>query len=245
MAGMHEAVAVGKIFEGDYEFREKGVYAGVSIPLYKADVLRDIDAGLLNGFSLGFNIDWDRIIFPENDTDPVIFNGIRIAEVTICDSPATPGCKFTEERSFMAFIKRVKGFFSRNKGQVFDASFEEGDDMDEKQLKDLMEAQRAANADMLKGFQDGFKAIVETLKTSDETRAAEVKALNDRLTNLERGQSTEEAIPEAGISLLSKAIDDVLKETPQAQVPFAGGLIRDKNGKTVTDFSAFQNARGN
>jgi hypothetical protein len=110
---MHSGSPAGRIFDGDYEIRDQGIYAGVSVPIHKEEILKDLDSCLLNGFSLGFNVDsWEDVEYDEA-RGVLIFKAIRIFEVSIVDSGATPGTDFQEERNAdsMSAMSRLLGLF--------------------------------------------------------------------------------------------------------------------------------------
>ncbi len=174
---MHESEPAGKIFEDDYEYRQEGVYAGVSIPEHKADVLRDIDSGLINAFSLGFNpYDYSRtsIEWSTSDSSPTRFKRIKIAEVSLVDAGATPGTDIKEERSitsdqedtlFRRLWNRIAGMLNRQPAGTLPAEPQE-DEMTPEQFEKLM-------AKIDSKIEERFTAIKGELGTIVE-RAAQV-----------------------------------------------------------------------
>jgi|GEM_PF-3876173 len=170
---MHESEPAGKIFEDDYEYRQEGVYAGVSIPEHKAGVLRDIDSGLINAFSLGFNpYDYSRnsIEWSDSDSSPTRFKRIKIAEVSLVDAGATPGTDIKEERSitsdqedtlFRRIWNRIAGMLNRSPAGTLPAETQE--DLMNPEIKDLLEEQRKTNT----ALGELTKAIERMAKPAD------------------------------------------------------------------------------
>lgn len=93
---MHDPKPVGIIFPGDWELRDDGIYIGVSVPETKPEVIAELDSGLLNGYSLG----WDglKVIWSDDSEDGYThFVKIKIAESSLVDMGATPNTDIREE----------------------------------------------------------------------------------------------------------------------------------------------------
>lgn len=78
-----------------YQRLEKGILAYDIIPKSKQDVQQEILDGVLTGTSIGFNpIEWRMA--QEADEEIIEFLLITLAERSVVDAPATPGCSFQD-----------------------------------------------------------------------------------------------------------------------------------------------------
>ena len=210
---MHEPKPIGRVFEGDYEIREKGAYVGLSIPEYEEDVFRKIEYKILTGASLGWNTRPGGIKWPENENDKIRFTDINIAEITLCDTRATPGTEIQEERSVESegLLKKIyrmlKSLTSRSgTGGTPDNPILEDDDMTPEQLKELTDAiqtsitggfeqlKRTAEPDPQEPDKTLEERIAAAITAKTEEQINVIKNLQDEITALKRATNTEEPL---------------------------------------------------
>lgn len=230
---MHEMDPVGRIFEGDYEIRTEGVYAGISIPLDEEEVLKKVDNGLIRFVSQGFDIDWSA----ENpvewiDNDIMQFNRIVIVEVSIGDFGATKGTEIKEERltqpeslldkinKIYSVVKRLATRTDTGATPKPDTSPMEDDDMTPEQHKAMMdsiETRLTAIGDTIAGALKPLTTRVEGQEqppekpestTGQEKLLERLEAIETRLSDLGTSISTDTTVPSGSITY-----DDLLKQT--------------------------------
>lgn len=238
---MHNSQPAGRVFPEDYEVLPDSIRIGISIPRHKSDILNDVDASLLRGVSLGFWPDWDMATY-DRKTGVITFNRIRIAEVSIVDSGATPGTEIIEERSGW-FDKAM--LFVQNRFRNDEHSSTEDLEMDElKELQNTIESMVNVIGELRTSVSD-IKTRLETPATlpedtppePDQQRLAElektVKELRSMLT-------TEEALSPENIQQINDFVEQRDKqkknERDQAPLAFAFGCIRSKiTGRPILD----------
>jgi len=207
---MHTDDLAGRIFPGDYEIREKGVYAGVSIPIYKEEVLRDIDACLLNGYSLGFTIDnWETVEYDET-RDIMIFHSIRIAEVSVVDAGATPDTNFMEERTKsdkkLSLLDKLKSLISNEQGEspktkpteeksMFTKGKDKPDTPQDEVIKELLSMEHQSIVDEVKALNETMLGEVRTMiadaiKPQEPEKKVDEPKGEDNVIDLLRGIQT-------------------------------------------------------
>lgn len=93
---MHEPVASGILTHWEESEKDldgnkvKGIWVGVYVPAHKEDVIKDIDSGILTGFSMGGNYKskWIDVETGATRYIPVV------SELSLVDSPCVPGASF-------------------------------------------------------------------------------------------------------------------------------------------------------
>lgn len=207
---MHQREPVGRIFEGDYEIRDAGVYAGFSIPVTETKAIQKITSGLIRAVSIGFNPDW-------NSDEPVTWDpdgtarwkAITYVEISIGDFGVTPGTEFQEERAaqtetlldrlkrhqagLAAMIKRL----SPGAAPENHKSFAMKDiDLDEAKLKEILSGALTPLNERLNQMEQKLAAAAQPPTPKPETPAPEPPKpatptqqgeMEQRLTKIEQG----------------------------------------------------------
>lgn len=235
---MHEMEPVGRIFQDDYEIQDAGIYAGFSIPIEEKEVIRKIDNGLVRFVSLGFNIDYEAENAIEIMTDgTVVFNRIKIVEISIGDFGSTPGTQIVEERTAQTedlltkIHHMVTAMFKRNTtGATPEPSkLIQEDEMTPEQIKALQDTLEAGFTRMTEKLgaqqqvQEPPPAAPKTddleKRISDAVEAA-VKPLNDQIADLKRLTTTTDPMTatladvESDIVKVEAAIEELKKQEP-------------------------------
>jgi hypothetical protein len=260
---MHSNRAIGRIFQEDYEIRDKGVYAGVSIPLHQVDVQRDIDAGILQCFSLGWDSKNGGIVWAEKPGDYTRFTEIKIGEVTICDSGATPDTEISQERGLVSTLfQRVKKIFDDFTGNSNSGTGPEKEEI-EMTKEELMAGLKENNKDLAKGIVDGLAAALQPTfermqKPADPPKPPEVpkgevtleaiqklivdnqKPITDRMDKFERSITNSEPLGpvmgdmEKGMGEIEAMLAELEKAPKASEADFALSFVRCRDGSPLT-----------
>lgn len=232
---MHNNMAAGRVFPEDYEVVDGNIRVGISIPLHKEEVLKDIDASLLRGVSIGFWPQWeeDGAIDYDEETGVITYNKIRLAEVSIVDWGATPGTDLREERSTSLdrFVNHVRTSLTGTPNDL------EGKEVDE--IKEVLK-RIAEGIDAMQSKLNEQKASPPEQPPEDkpnkevEELRAVVEAQAKSLNELRAMLTTEEALAPEVLSDLEKLIKEREEEAERNKdvpvSPFTLGIFRGVNG---------------
>lgn len=187
----------------DYKLDSKGLWIKARVSAAAEDVFNLVKDGILTGFSVGFRVK-DATYNP--DTDIFIITELELIEISLVSVPANQNTLFNLSKSFDN-DEEYKSFKLNFNNTSVDASTKglenstdnnkEEIEMKPEELKDLMDQTATKAAEQAaKAILEAQEAKRKELEAEAAKKAAEEKALNERVESIVIGKSGAEKLME-------------------------------------------------